>query len=131
MTPSIIHKIYLNWKHSSVRTRLSTLGLLFVLCCGFTSANFPQPGDKADWEHHSADASDHLTLSHNSPDPNSDLHLTARKQIKVKCVKKSSPDPLRAFRSSTAGGTDPLSITGLVSVTRPAYYIFLFRFTLF
>ncbi len=133
MTQSIIHKIYLNWKDSSVRTQLCTLGLLFVLFCSFTSANLPRPQDidQTDWQHHSADAADNLTLSHNGADPNNDLHLTARKQIKVKCVKKSSPNPLQAFRSSTAGGTDPLSIAGLVTVTRPAYYIFLFRYTLF
>lgn len=131
MKPSIIHKIYLNWKHSAVRTQLCTLGLLFVLFCSFTSVNLTQAGDKAGWQHHSADATNYLTLSHNGADPNNDLHLTARKQIKVKCVKKSSPNPFEAHSSFRAGDNVHLSIAGLEAVTRPAYYIFLFRYTLF
>ncbi|AXY77913.1 hypothetical protein D3H65_29705 [Paraflavitalea soli] len=133
MKQSIIHKIYLNWKYSSVRTQLCTLALLFVLFCSFTSVNLPQPQDidHTDWLHHSTDATDQLALSHNGADPNNDLHLTARKQIKVKCIKKSSPNPFAAHRSTGTGDNDHLSIAGLATVIRPAYYTFLFRYTLF
>jgi hypothetical protein len=64
-------------------------------------------------------------------DPNSDLHLTTRKQTKVKFVKKLQPGGLAAERSVEAAIISNPPITGFDTVERPAYYIFLFRYTLF
>jgi hypothetical protein len=90
------------------------------------------PGEQPGWSLHSAaTATDYLAESHLSANPNNDLHLTIRKQIKAKCVKKSSPQDSLAAKWTKVNKSHLGSLIGFDQGARPAYYSFLFRFTLF
>ncbi|WP_315821245.1 hypothetical protein [Paraflavitalea speifideaquila] len=130
----MISKILLNWKQVTVRTQLCILGLLFIVFCSFTTPQYQQAltGDQPGWSLHNATtATDYLAESHLASNPNNDLHLTVRKQIKVKCVKKSSPQDALAAKWTQVDNSLPFSPNGYDQGARPAYYSFLFRFTLF
>lgn len=123
---------YFNCPQASIRTLFLTLGLLLVLCSSFIPAKYQQLRDvKPGWLTPSASGMEKLATYNDNADPNSDLHLHVRKQTKVKCAKKLSPNGLTADRSSDTEHVSTPVIAGFSKIERPAYYIFLFRYTLF
>jgi hypothetical protein len=132
MEQSIKTKIWLNWKRLTVRTRLCVLGLLFILFCSFTATQYqPLAATQTSWSRHSAPAADYLAESWLPSNPNNDLHFTVRNQIKVKSVKKFSPQDPQAGKLVQAANIHPFSLAGFDQGIRPAYYSFLFHYTLF
>jgi hypothetical protein len=123
---------YFNCQPASARTLILSLGMVLILCSSFIPAKLAHSQDvKAGWLIPSTTGMERLAAFHDAHDPNSDLHLTTRKQTKVKFVKKLQPGGLAAERSVETAITSNPPITGFDTVERPAYYIFLFRYTLF
>ena len=109
-------------------------GLVLVLLCSFSSVHRTagytrdiKPG----YHLPSATGMERFAAYHDAGDPNGDLHLSTRKQTKVKCVKKLTPGGLQPERTDNRDDASFHPIAGFDSVKRPAYYIFLFRYTLF
>jgi len=110
-----------------------SLGLVFVLLSSFVPRNqaLNDTEIRSGWLTPSSSAMEKLCVYQDAGDPNSDLHLSVRKQTKVKCAKKLSPVAPDSERLSDPDNPSAHSIAGFDSVKRPAYYIFLFRYTLF
>ena len=121
------------WKQGSIRTSLFVLGLVFALFCSFVPRQVPPKNTEIGhgWLTPSATAMERLAVYQDANDPNNDLHLSVRKQTKVKCVKKVSQHALQGERAASDDDSSNHFIAGFASVKRPAYYIFLFRYTLF
>jgi hypothetical protein len=125
-------KISLKGKQVTVHTRLCILGLLLILFCSFTATQYqPSATTQTSGSLHSVAAADYLAQSWLPSNPNNDLHVTVRNQIKVKSVKKSSPQDPLAAKLIQAGSMHLFSLAGFDQGARPAYYRFLFRYTLF
>lgn len=124
---------YFSCRQAFIRSLTVSLGLVFVLLSSFV----PRNSALNEWEMKAgrltpaAAAMENLCVYQDAGDPNSDLHLSVRKQTKVKCAKKLSPTAPASERPADADNPSAHSIAGFDSVKRPAYYIFLFRYTLF
>lgn len=129
-----VHKIfpYINSRKAFIRSLILSLGMVLVLLSSFVPQSRQSSSEiKAGWLTPSASGMENLGVYQDAGDPNSDLHLSCRKQTKVKCVKKLTPNTLAAERSADADDISSHPIAGFNAVKRPAYYIFLFRYTLF
>lgn len=132
MEQSIKTKTSLNGKQVTVHTRLCILGLLFILFCNFTATQYqPSTATLTSESLHSVPAADYLAESWLPSSPNNDLHFTVRNQIKVKSVKKSSPQGPQTGKWVQAANIHHFSLAGFHQGARPAYYSFLFHYTLF
>lgn len=130
-----VHKIlsYFNCRQAFIRSLMLSLGLVFVLLSSFVPRNqsLEDTGAGAGWLTPSTSAMEKLCVYQDAGDPHSDLHLSVRKQTKVKCTKKLSPTTPASERPGDTDNPSAHPIAGFDSVKRPAYYIFLFRYTLF
>ncbi|NML23508.1 hypothetical protein HHL16_21690 [Pseudoflavitalea sp. G-6-1-2] len=109
-------------------------GLVLILLCSFSSAHTSAQKAKNSlpgWLLPSATGAERFAAWQDAGDPNGDLHLSVRKQTKVKCVKKLTLNAMYADRSESRSAAVLHPIAGFDTVKRPAYYIFLFRYTLF
>jgi hypothetical protein len=129
------HKLssYFNCRQAFIRSLILSLGLVFVLSSSFVPRNqaLNDIEIRSGWLTPSSSAMEKLCVYQDTGDPNADLHLSVRKQTKVKCAKKLSPVAPASERLSDPDNPSAHSIAGFDSVKRPAYYIFLFRYTLF
>lgn len=123
---------YFNGREASIRSLILTLGLVLVLFSSFVPVKHSNPdAPKAAWLLPSTTGMEKLHAYKDARDPNSDLHLSSRKQAKVKCVKKLTPNALAAERAHSTEHIPNIPDSGFPGVKRPAYYVFLFRYTLF
>lgn len=123
---------YFNSRPASPRTLILSLGMVLILCSSSVPAKLTLSQDlRAGWLIPSTSGMERLAAWQDAHIPNSDLHLSNRKQAKVKCVKKLQPGGLAAERFVEIASISNPPITGFDTVERPAYYIFLFRYTLF
>ena len=123
---------YFDCRQASNRTLILSLGLLLVLFSSFITPRVEQLQlTKAGWLVPGDSGMEKLASFQDASGPNSDLHLTIRKQAKVKCIKKMQPGGVAAERSVETVHISTSPGAGCDMVERPAYYIFLFRYTLF
>lgn len=123
---------YFDCQQASIRTLILSMGLLLVLFSSFVTPRVEQQQPaKASWLMPGATGMEKLAAFHDASGPNSDLHLTLRKQAKIKCIKKLQPGGVTAERSVETEHISTSFSAGFDTVERPAYYIFLFMYTLF
>lgn len=123
---------YFNCRQASIRTLILSMGLLLVLFSSFVTPRVQdQQHVKAGWLLPSTTGMERLAEFRDASGPNSDLHLSIRKQTKVKCVKKLQPGSEAAEKAIETVHISTSPIAGFDTVKRPAYYVFLFRYTLF
>lgn len=121
-----------NCQQATIRSLIFTMGLVLVLFSSFVPVKYPPAeGGKAAWLLPSTTGMEKLHVYKEAHDPNSDLHLSIRKQNKLKCVKKLTPNALAAERANSTEHVSYIPNSGFSTVERPAYYVFLFRYTLF
>lgn len=119
---------------NSSGTLVVIAGLVLVLLCSFSSAHTSAKkatNSTPGWLLPSATGAERFAAYQDAGDPNGDLHLSVRKQTKVKCVKKLTLNTMHADRQENGSAAALHPIAGFDTVKRPAYYIFLFRYTLF
>lgn len=123
---------YFNAREATIRSLILMLGLVSVIFSSFVPGKYPDAEKpKAAWLLPSTTGMEKLHVYKDAHDPNSDLHLSSRKQNKVKCVKKLTPNALAAERAASTEHIPYVPDSGFPGVKRPAYYVFLFRYTLF
>lgn len=129
----MIGKILSNGAKKLVCAPWWVLGFLLLLFNSAVFANgylFQQVGEAGSMAQQPV-SQEHQTPGQEMNDPENDLHCSAKKLVKLKVLKKFTPQPPQPARVVYQPATPLLTIAGFGALPRPAYYLFLFRYTPF
>ena len=104
--------------------------LLLVFNCTALAHGIPLPFGKAQATSQQA-GPEGQAASQDLTDPDKDLPGSAKKLMKLKVIRKFTPQPPQPARVAYKGASPLLTIAAFDALPRPAYYTFLFRYTPF
>lgn len=134
MVPGKNRKQYSKLKQVAARIYVVVLGLFFALLSSFTVLPDGNSYTLFSDQHLPVGASDALekTAGYQSgSEQNNELHLSVRSKSRARSVRQSLPKLASEDAAALAKEPGKTPETGFVAVGRPAYYVFLFRYTLF
>lgn len=127
----MIGKILSNGRQKLVRIHWWILSLLLlVFNCTALAHGIPFPFLKAQVASQQA-GPEGQAASQDLTDPEKDLPGAAKKLMKLKVIRKFTPQPPRPARINHQAASSLFTAAGCDALTRPAYYTFLFRYTPF